>query len=139
MANLTKAQKELLILLKTEGESGRYTELDARENRTARALERKGLVKLQTWGEPGFEVLAAQVVTQEPAPKKVPAVRKPGSNWKTMNDRYWVSPSKYGQRYCCKHCGKRALGIAFGNPVHNHWNTCPVRVEFEKKAAEENK
>jgi hypothetical protein len=79
---LTKTQKELLTLLKTEGEPGRYTELNSREHRTARSLERKGLVKLQTWGSPETEVmLAAMLVTPEetlspPKPTKVKGLTK---------------------------------------------------------------
>lgn len=70
---LTKAQKELLQTL----EPKTYTELETREHRTARALERRGLVQIQTWGSPEtMIVLAAKPVTPE-EPKAEPAKKAP--------------------------------------------------------------
>jgi hypothetical protein len=49
-------------------------------------------------------------------------ILKPGGHWKIFSATYWVSPSKYGQRYCCRICGKRALGL--GELRHNHFAWC---------------
>ena len=70
---LTKAQKVLLGWL----EPRTYTELETCEHRTARALERKGLVQLQVWGTPEIgTTLAAMPVPPEEESEK-PAKKAP--------------------------------------------------------------
>ena len=60
------------------------------------------------------------------APGTVPALVRP-SGWKATGAMYagfWTKPSKYGLRYMCPECGKKALGTTFRNDAHHHWPKC---------------
>jgi hypothetical protein len=53
------------------------------------------------------------------------------SGWKIQGP-WWVSPSKYGLRYMCPECGKKALGTTFRDDRHHHWSECS-RMEPNKE------
>lgn len=72
MPELTPTQTNLLNQLRGETDPENpqsFIELNSEENRTARALERKGLVELEEWGT----LLAAQIKVV--APEKGPEER----------------------------------------------------------------
>jgi len=55
--------------------------------------------------------------------KTLPKIKKP-SGWKQKGS-FWVKSSKYGLRYMCPVCGKKALGTNFKSDMHHHLKTCP--------------
>lgn len=54
---------------------------------------------------------------------ELPKIRKP-TGWKVQGS-FWVKSSKYGLRYMCPVCGRKALGTNFRDNRHHHTSKCP--------------
>jgi hypothetical protein len=51
---------------------------------------------------------------------------KPPAGWKDGSGKFWIRPTKYGQKYRCKTCHKVTLGSGGAN---KHYVDCATLVD----------
>lgn len=57
------------------------------------------------------------------------------NGWKgKKTDQWWTKDSAYGVRYMCPECGRKSLGIVWGDAAARmmHWSDCPRRKQSEE-------